>query len=63
MDNWEVNCNLIPIVTQEYPTPAERPHFSVMNKSKIKQTFGISIPYWKDSLKKCIKELDKFIQI
>lgn len=59
MEISKLNCNLIPIVTEEYPTPAKRPHYSVMDKSKIKQTFGISIPYWKDSLKECIKELDK----
>lgn len=46
-----------PVSTAEYPTPAKRPHYSVLRKSKIKQTFGIEIPYWRDSLKRCIKIL------
>jgi len=48
-----------PIRTEEYPTPAIRPKFSVMDKSKIKETFNISIPYWRDSLAKCINILQK----
>jgi dTDP-4-dehydrorhamnose reductase len=47
-----------PIRTSEYPTRATRPAFSVMDKSKIKKTFGISIPYWRDSLIVCIKALE-----
>jgi dTDP-4-dehydrorhamnose reductase len=47
-----------PIRTSEYPTRAARPAFSVMDKSKIKKTFGISIPYWRDSLIVCIKALE-----
>lgn len=43
------------IETSDYPTPAKRPHYSLLNKSKIKETFGISIPYWKDSLKECLQ--------
>ncbi len=46
-----------PIPTSAYPTKAMRPKFSVMDKSKIKATFGIEVPYWRDSLVKCIKEL------
>ena len=45
-----IECHVKPIETKEYPTPATRPHYSVLNKGKIKKTFGISIPYWKDSL-------------
>lgn len=54
-----VNCNIKPIETKDYPTPAKRPHFSVLNKSKIKNDFGIVIPYWRDSLEKCILKLIK----
>ncbi|POY34913.1 dTDP-4-dehydrorhamnose reductase [Solitalea longa] len=43
------------ILTSDYPTPAKRPHFSVMDKKKIKKEFGIEIPYWKDSLKTCLE--------
>jgi dTDP-4-dehydrorhamnose reductase len=46
-----------PIETKEYPTPATRPQYSVLNKAKIKQRFGISIPYWRDSLKDCIDKI------
>jgi dTDP-4-dehydrorhamnose reductase len=51
------NCKINPIETKEYPTAAVRPHYSVLNKSKIKKEFGISIPYWRYSLEKCIKKL------
>jgi dTDP-4-dehydrorhamnose reductase len=46
-----------PIPTSEYPTKATRPKFSVMDKSKIKAVFGIEVPYWRDSLIKCIDKL------
>lgn len=46
-----------PLHTHEYPTPAMRPKFSVLDKTLIKQTFGIEIPHWRDSLRKCITEL------
>lgn len=52
------SCNVMPIHTEDYPTPAKRPHFSVLDKSKIKNTFNITIPWWEDSLKECIKELN-----
>lgn len=52
------SCNVKPIHTEDYPTPAKRPHFSVLDKSKIKNTFNITIPWWEDSLKECIKELN-----
>ena len=47
----------LPIRTAEYPTPAQRPAYSVMVKSKIKRTFNIEIPYWRDSLVTCISKL------
>jgi dTDP-4-dehydrorhamnose reductase len=46
-----------PIPTSEYPTKATRPKFSVMDKSKFKETFEIEVPYWRDSLVKCIDKL------
>jgi len=55
----KVNCHVKPIETKDYPTPAKRPHFSVLNKSKIKNDFEIDIPYWRDSLAKCILKLNK----
>jgi len=54
-----LNCNVLPVLSDEFPTPAKRPHYSVLNKSKIKSTFNLEIPYWKDSLKKCIEKLQK----
>ena len=51
----KLNCKINPIETFQYPTPAIRPHFSLLNKSKIKTTFNIEIPYWKDSLDECLK--------
>jgi len=50
-------CQINPIETKEYPTPAKRPHYSLLNKAKIKSTFGIEIPYWKDGLDDCLKRL------
>ncbi|TWV99715.1 dTDP-4-dehydrorhamnose reductase [Chitinophaga pinensis] len=51
------SCTVSPITSDQYPTAAKRPAYSVMNKSKIKETFGIQIPHWKESLKECIKQL------
>lgn len=51
------NCQVRPLHTAEYPTPANRPHFSVLDKTKIKQVYGLDIPYWEDSLAECIKAL------
>ena len=53
----KIACNISPIETKDYPTPASRPHYSLMNKAKIKYTFNLEIPYWKDSLSECLKEL------
>ncbi len=53
----KLTCKVNPIETKEYPTPAKRPHFSLLNKSKIKKEFNIEIPYWKDSLDECLKIL------
>ena len=59
MDIGEVDCKVKPIETKEYPTPAKRPCFSVLNKSKIKKDFEIVIPFWRDSLRKCISKLNQ----
>ncbi len=48
------NCQVSPITTEDYPTAATRPSYSILDKSKIKATFGIAIPYWEESLEKCI---------
>lgn len=53
------SCKVYPISTQEYPTKANRPTYSVLDKQKIKNTFNIEIPYWVDSLEKCIEKLNK----
>tara|TARA_R110001583_G_scaffold82491_1_gene218779 strand:- start:18213 stop:19073 length:861 start_codon:yes stop_codon:yes gene_type:complete len=56
-DIAQVNCKVLPIHTDGYPTPAIRPKFSVMDKSKIKSTFNLVLPYWRDSLRGCLKKL------
>ena len=48
------DCNIQPCHSDEFPSPVKRPAFSVLDKTKIKQTFGIAVPYWTESLKKCI---------
>ena len=50
-------CHVRPLHTEEYPTPANRPHYSVLDKTKIKQTYGIEVPYWEESLEECIEQL------
>ena len=51
-------ANILPIETKDFPTLAKRPHYSVLNKTKIKQAFDIKIPYWKDSLLLCLTKLE-----
>lgn len=51
-------CDIRPCHSDEFPSSVARPHFSVLDKTKIKQTFGIRIPYWTDSLKRCIEEIE-----
>ena len=53
----KLDCKINPIETFQYPTPAKRPHFSLLNKNKIKNKFNIEIPYWKDGLDDCLKRL------
>jgi len=52
-----INCALSPIETKDYPTPAKRPHYSVLNKAKIKQDYALNIPYWRDSVQGCLTAL------
>jgi len=51
-------CHVRPLHTAEYPTPASRPAYSVLDKTKIKQTYGIEVPYWEESLKACVDQLN-----
>ena len=51
------SCHVRPLHTADYPTPAHRPAYSVLDKTKIKETLGIEIPYWEDSLRECIAKL------
>ena len=50
-------CDIRPCHSDEFPSKVKRPAYSVLDKTKIKETFGISIPYWTDSLKKCIRNI------
>lgn len=52
-----LTCKIEPITAEHYPLPAKRPYYSLLNKAKIKQTFGITIPYWKESLKACLSKI------
>ena len=50
-------CDIQPCHSDEFPSPVKRPAYSVLDKTKVKETFGLSVPYWIDSLKKCIQHL------
>lgn len=52
-------CEVLPCHSDEFSSPVKRPAYSVLDKTKMKETFGIAIPYWTESLKKCIENLDK----
>ena len=52
-------CHVRPIHTSEYPTPAKRPAYSVLDKTKIKTTYHLAIPHWEESLEECIREIEK----
>jgi len=54
-----LDCKINSIETKDYPTPAKIPHYSLLNKSKIKSTFNIEIPYWKDGLDDCLKRIEE----
>ena len=55
----QISCggSIQPVETSAYPLPAKRPPYSVLNKSKIKEVYGVEVPYWRDSLVRCIKDL------
>ncbi len=53
----QTECDIQPCHSNEFPSPVTRPSYSVLDKTKIKETFGVNVPYWTDSLKVCIKNL------
>lgn len=53
----KLDCKVNPIETVDYPTPATRPHYGLLNKSKIKKEFNLTMPFWKDSLDECLKKM------
>ena len=55
-------CRIVPCRSEEYPTPAERPHYSVLDKSKVKRDFGIEVPYWRHSLAMAVQEYISLIK-
>ena len=55
--NGTTECNVMPCYSIDFPSPVKRPSYSVLDKSKIKSVFGVEVPYWTDSLKKCINNL------
>jgi len=62
MEMAKLDCKIKPIETFQYPTPAKRPSYSLLNKTKIKNEFNIKIPYWKDGLEDCLIRLGEFNQ-
>ena len=52
-------CDIQPCHSNEFPSPVKRPAYSVLDKTKIKETFGVKVPYWTDSLKICLENLKK----
>lgn len=58
LDKSGISCNVEPIETKDYPLPATRPYYSVLNKNKIKHDFKLSIPHWKESLSICLLEIE-----
>lgn len=57
--NGTTDCDVQPCHSDEFPSPVKRPAYSVLDKTKIKEIFGVEVPYWTDSLKKCIINLKK----
>ena len=55
--NGTMACDIQPSHSDEFPSPVKRPSYSVLDKTKIKEVFGVKVPYWTDSLKKCINNL------
>lgn len=59
MEMSGLSCAVRPIESAEYPTRAARPAYSVLNKVKIKKDFGLTIPYWREALKRCLEKMDR----
>ena len=55
--NGSTECEVLPCHSEEYPSPVKRPAYSVLDKTKIKAVFGVSVPYWTDSLRRCISNI------
>jgi len=53
-----INCQVLPIETKDYPAPAKRPHYSVLNKNKVKNLYKVGVPYWKEALQLCLQRLN-----
>ena len=53
------DCKINPVSSSEYPTKAKRPSFSLLDTNKIRQTFGINIPQWKESLERCMAKMPR----
>ena len=52
-------CDIEPCHSDEFPSPVKRPAYSVLDKTKVKATFGVKLPYWLDSLKKCLENMNE----
>jgi len=59
VQHYKLNCTVKPIRTEDYKTKATRPKFSLLNKKKIKDTYGLTIPHWHESLVRCLEKMDK----
>ncbi len=55
--SWQVECDIQPCLSEEFSSAVVRPAYSVLDKTKIKRTFGVDIPYWTDSLQQCLRNL------
>ncbi|MFN2395306.1 MAG: dTDP-4-dehydrorhamnose reductase [Bacteroidales bacterium] len=53
----KLDCKIEPVLSKEFPTEAVRPHYSVLNKARVKKDFGVSLPHWRDSLEKCLEKM------
>ena len=59
--NGTTNCDIQPCHSDEFPSPVKRPSYSVLDKTKIKATFGVNVPYWTDSLKVCLRNMKSLV--